>query len=122
VTYPYDPNQQPTNQPPPPPPPNMIVPMYPPQSAPPHQPWSPQQHPLPPQWTPVPPPPPYGQYQQQAAPAEQEKAGLFRAGKVALWVWVVVTLAPILIIGLCCAACFATGMAGTLGGSTSGSP
>jgi hypothetical protein len=62
--------------------------------------------PSPPRWNGYPPQPP--------SAAEREKAGLFRAGKVALWVWIAVTLAPILLIGLCLLGCF-TGMFGLVG-------
>lgn len=54
-------------------------------------------------YQPPPPPPPWGH--PQRGPAEQEKAGLFRAGKVAIWVWVALSLIPIVLILACCGFC-----------------
>jgi hypothetical protein len=70
-------------------------------------------YPRPPSWNGYPPQPP--------SAAEHEKAGLFRAGKVALWVWIAVTLAPILLIGLCLLGCF-TGMFGLVGAVATNTP
>ncbi|MFI5905940.1 hypothetical protein [Dactylosporangium sp. NPDC051541] len=55
---------------------------------------------------------------------DREKAGLFRAGKVALWVWIGLTAAPILLLGLCLLNCV-TGMFGlahAVNATTSSSP
>lgn len=74
-----------------------------------------------------PPPPPHGPYPPQSGPpyqsgwppyqppqVDQEKAGLFKAGKVALWVWIVITVVPILFIVGCCVACWGAGLLGSV--------
>lgn len=38
--------------------------------------------------------------------------GIRTAGTVAIWVWVVLTLLPIVVIGLCVLGCFAAGIIG----------
>ncbi|WP_328850250.1 hypothetical protein OG994_16590 [Micromonospora globbae] len=40
-----------------------------------------------------------------STPDQQARAGLFRAGQVALWVWIVLSLIPILLILACCGLC-----------------
>jgi hypothetical protein len=107
MAYPGDPRQPPSHS---------IVPVYQSPEPPRFDPQSARFHPRPPRWNGYPPRPP--------SAAEREKAGLFRAGKVALWVWIAVMLAPILLIGLCLLGCF-TGMFGLVGAvatSRSGPP
>ncbi|GAA3279008.1 hypothetical protein Dvina_01360 [Dactylosporangium vinaceum] len=55
---------------------------------------------------------------------ERERAGLFRAGKVALWVWIGLTVAPIVLLGLCLLNCFAGlfGLAHDINTTTSQAP
>lgn len=45
---------------------------------------------------------------------ESERAGLFRAGKVAIWVWVVLALVPVVVIVACCVLCSVGGIVGSV--------
>lgn len=45
---------------------------------------------------------------------EDEKAGLFKAGKVALWIWVVLALIPVVAIIACCGLCGLGGIIGSV--------
>ncbi|TDC28354.1 hypothetical protein E1166_30605, partial [Micromonospora sp. KC213] len=53
-------------------------------------------------------------YPHAQAEADRQRAGFFRAGKVAAWVWVVATVVPILLIVLCCGLCMAGGFLGAV--------
>lgn len=68
----------------------------------------------PPVWPP-PPPPHNPQHNPQHNPnVDHEKAGLFRAGKIALWIWIVAAVVPLIAIVLCCALCgFGSILSGT---------
>ncbi|MFG3715840.1 hypothetical protein [Micromonospora sp. NPDC047730] len=46
--------------------------------------------------------------------AERQRAGFFRAGKVAAWVWVAVTVIPLVLILVCCGLCLAGGTLGAV--------
>ncbi len=76
-------------------------------------------------YQPPPPPPPYGprpphQQYPPANPVMGEAAGLIRAGKVAVWVWIALAVVPILGILACCGLC---GLGGVIGaGSPSPTP
>lgn len=101
MTYPHDPYR------PPQPPQNAIVPARPPQ-PPPYAGPQPQH------------PPPYAS--PLHAQVDGEKAGLLRAGKVALWVWIAITVAAIAVPVLCCLGCFAAGIIGAPGASATPTP
>ncbi|RLK22676.1 hypothetical protein DER29_0515 [Micromonospora sp. M71_S20] len=57
-----------------------------------------------------PPPSPYD----PRAEAERQKAGLFKAGKVAAWVWVSLTVAAVVIVVGCCGLCLFGGVLGVV--------
>ena len=48
----------------------------------------------------------------QQAPAADQNAGLRQAGTVALWVWIVLTLIPVVLIGGCVLLCLFSGIMG----------
>lgn len=52
-------------------------------------------------------------YQPAPSDVDRQRAGFFRAGKVAAWVWVVVTVAPIVLVVGCCGLCMFTGVLGS---------
>lgn len=39
------------------------------------------------------------------APDQRARAGFFRAGQVAIWVWLVLALLPVLLVIACCGLC-----------------
>ncbi|WP_229398105.1 hypothetical protein [Micromonospora okii] len=57
---------------------------------------------------------PYPQHTPAAEEAARQKAGLFRAGKVAAWVWVVLTIGTIALIAICCGLCVLGGALGVV--------
>lgn len=71
----------------------------------------PPQGPYPPQSE-----PPYGQSWPPYQPpiVEQEKAGLFRAGKYGIWFLIAVIGTPIVLVLGCCAACWGMGLLGSV--------
>ena len=62
----------------------------------------------------------YGPHPQSGPHHETEKeiAGLFRAGKVAVWVWIVLALTPVAIFVACCGLCGFGGVAASVFGVT----
>lgn len=65
-------------------------------------------------------PPPHPGWQAQQA--EQEKAGLFKAGKIALWVWIVLAVAPVVAVLGCCGLCMVSGVLGAATPTTTPTP
>lgn len=59
------------------------------------------------------PPPPWPP--QQPRQVDEEKAGLFKAGKIAIWMWVALTIVIIAIPIVCCGFC---GLGSVIGAAT----
>jgi hypothetical protein len=77
--------------------------------------------PTPPYGQQVPPPqpayyqPPPG-YVLQPANQPDPNAGVRKAGEIALWIWIIVALIPLAVIGLCVFLCFGGAIVGAVDG------
>lgn len=74
--------------------------------------------PQPPPYYPTQPPPPY---YAQAPVSRDPNRGVRTAGTLALWVWIVITVGPVLLLVVCCGLCAFGGIVGGAG-SPSSSP
>lgn len=52
--------------------------------------------------------------QPQSSDVDQQKAGLLRAGKAAIWVWIALSLVPVVVIVGCLGLCLMGGLIGAV--------